>query len=158
MVRNVLILYYSQFGNTAKLASAIHQQTGADILRLQVSQGYFPDDMEETDRIFKSDNQNGRLPQIITELPELHYYDTILVGGPVWDGKVSSPIVGLLRMIRDYQGKVVPFSTGWSDTGNYQANFVAHAGKLKIADGYHVLTHTTPKYSPSSLASWLRKL
>ena len=114
MVRNVLILYYSQFGNTAKLASTIHRQTGADILRLQVSQGYFP--------------------------------------------KVSSPIVGLLRMIRDYQGKVVPFSTGWSDTGNYQANFVAHAGKLKIADGYHVLTHTTPKYSPSSLASWLRKL
>lgn len=37
MVRNVLILYYSQFGNTAKLASAIHRQTGADILRLQVS-------------------------------------------------------------------------------------------------------------------------
>lgn len=79
MVRNVLILYYSQFGNTAKLASAIHRQTGADILRLQVSQEYFPDDMEEIDRIFKSDNQNGRLPQIITELPELHYYDTILV-------------------------------------------------------------------------------
>ena len=44
MVRNVLILYYSQFGNTAKLASAIHRQTGADILRLQVSQGYFPDE------------------------------------------------------------------------------------------------------------------
>ena len=51
MVRNVLILYYSQFGNTAKLASAIHRQTGADILRLQVSQGYFPDDMEEIDSL-----------------------------------------------------------------------------------------------------------
>lgn len=46
MVRNVLILYYSQFGNTAKLASAIHRQTGADILRLQVPEGYFPDDRE----------------------------------------------------------------------------------------------------------------
>ena len=158
MVRNVLILYYSQFGNTAKLASAIHRQTGADILRLQVPEGYFPDDMEETDQIFKADNQNGRLPQIITELPTLDYYDTILVGGPVWDGKVASPIISLLRMMKDYQGKVVPFSTGWSDTGNYQADFVAQAGKLKITDGYHVLTHATPKYSPSSLASWLRKL
>lgn len=158
MVRNVLILYYSQFGNTAKLASAIHRQTGADILRLQVPRGYFPDDMEETDQIFKADNQNGRLPQIITELPALDYYDTILVGGPVWDGKVASPIISLLRMMKDYQGKVVPFSTGWSDTGNYQADFVAQAGKLKITDGYHVLTHATTKYSPSSLASWLRKL
>ena len=130
MVRNVLILYYSQFGNTAKLASAIHRQTGADILRLQVPEGYFPDDMEETDQIFKADNQNGRLPQIITELPALDYYDTILVGGPVWDGKVASPIISLLRMMKDYQGKVVPFSTGWSDTGNYQADFVAHAGKV----------------------------
>ena len=158
MVRNILILHYSQFGNTAKLASAIHRQTGADILRLQVPRGYFPDDMEATDQIFKSDNQNGRLPQIITELPALDYYDTILVGGPVWDGKVASPIISLLRMMKDYQGKVVPFSTGWSDTGNYQADFVAQAGKLKITDGYHVLTHATPKYSPSSLASWLRKL
>ena len=158
MVRNILILYYSQFGNTAKLASAIHRQTGADILRLQVPRGYFPDDMEATDQIFKSDNQNGRLPQIITELPALDYYDTILVGGPVWDGKVASPIISLLRMMKDYQGKVLPFSTGWSDTGNYQADFVAQAGKLKITDGYHVLTHATPKYSPSSLASWLRKL
>ena len=64
----------------------------------------------------------------------------------------------LLQNILLEQAILVPFSTGWSDTGNYQADFVAHAGKLKIADGYHVLTHATPKYSPSSLASWLRKL
>lgn len=161
MVRKVLILYYSQFGNTAKLASPIHHQTGADILRLQLPKDYFPEDMEKTDQIFKADNQLGKLPPITTELPDLSYYDTIMVGGPVWDGKVSSPILKLLAVLnlKGYQGKIVSFSTGWSDTGDYQSDFVAHAGKLDVAqNSYNVLTHATPKYSPNSLASWLRKL
>lgn len=158
MARKVLILYYSQFGTTAKLASMIHRQTGADILRLHVPQGYFPDDMEATDQIFKTDLKRGQLPQLITHLPSLQYYDTLLVGGPVWDGKVASPILQLLIQLKGYQGKVAPFSTGWSDTGNYQADFVAHSGKLNVTEGYHILSHATPKYSSTSLASWLRKL
>lgn len=158
MSRQVLILYYSQFDNTAKLASSIHRQTGADILRLRVPQGYFPDNMEETDKVFKRDQKTGQLPALTTKLPQLQYYDTILIGGPVWDGKVASPILRLLQMMVNYQGKVVPFSTGWSDTGNYQQDFIAHAGKLTVASGYHVLTHGKPEYSLTSLASWLRKL
>ncbi|MBB1062711.1 flavodoxin family protein [Limosilactobacillus fastidiosus] len=158
MSRKVLILYYSQFGNTAKLASAIHRRTGADILRLQVPEGYFPENMEETDQVFKRDNKAGKLPPITTKLPDLHYYDTILIGGPVWDGKVSSPILKLLQMIPHYQGKVVPFSTGWSDSRKYQNDFIMHAGKLNVTSGYHVLTHGSPQYSPTSLTSWLRKL
>ncbi|MCI1975362.1 MAG: flavodoxin [Limosilactobacillus sp.] len=158
MARNVLILYYSQFGNTAKLATSIHRETGADILRLRVPDDYFPDDMEETDKIFKRDNKLGQLPPIVTKLPNIQYYDTILIGGPVWDGKVASPVISLLKMIVNYQGKVAPFSIGWSDTGNYQADFIAHAGKLNVVSGYHVLTHATPKFSSASLASWLRKL
>lgn len=161
MVRKVLILYYSQFGNTAKLASAIHHQTGADILRLQLPEDYFPEDMEKTDQIFKADNQSGKLPPITTKLPDLSYYDTIMVGGPVWDGKVSSPILKLLSVLnlKGYQGKVVSFSTGWSDTGDYQTDFLAHSGKLNVTQhSYNVLTHAAPKYSPTTLASWLRKL
>lgn len=158
MAKQALILYYSQFENTAKLASKIHQMTGADILRIRVAAGTFPADMTTTDKIYKEQRGSNRLPQLMSQLPDLSYYDTILVGGPVWDGQLSSPIMQLLVQLQGYQGSIAPFSTGWSDTGNYQQDFLAHAGKLHVVAGYHVLTHANPRFSESTVAAWLRKL
>lgn len=158
MAKQALILYYSQFDTTAKVASHIHRLTGADILRVRVAPGIFPDDMNATDKVYRQQRASGDLPALTTKLPDLSYYDTILVGGPVWDGQISSPIMQLLGMLQGYHGMVAPFSTGWSDTGNYQQDFVAHAGKLRVGPGYHVLTHANPRFDPTSLASWLRKL
>lgn len=158
MAQQALILYYSQFGNTARLASRIHEMTGADILQVKVAPGTFPQDMEATGKIYQEQRTSNRLPHLLTELPDLSYYDDILVGGPVWNGQVSSPIMTLLTLLQGYEGKVAPFSSGWSDTGNYQQDFIAHAGKLHVLPGYHVLTHAKPKYSASGLMSWLRKL
>lgn len=158
MAQNVLILYYSHFNNTAKLATQIHQATGADILRIQVADHTFPDDMTATDDVYKKQRSTNQLPTLTTKLPPLDGYDVILIGGPVWDGQISSPIMAVLRQMQGYQGEVAPFSSGWSDTGNYQQDFVAHAGKLRVAPGYHVLTHATPKFALNTLSSWLRKL
>lgn len=158
MAQQALILYYSQFGNTARLASRIHEMTGADILQIKVAPDTFPQDMEATGGIYKAQRESNQLPHLLTKLPDLSYYDDILVGGPVWNGQVSSPIMALLNLLQGYEGKVAPFSSGWSDTGNYQQDFVAHAGKLRVLPGYHVLTHAKPKYSASGLMSWLRKL
>ncbi len=158
MAKQALILYYSQFNTTAKVASQIHQLTGADILRIRVADKTFPNDMTATDKIYQKQRASGQLPNLTTKLPDLSYYDVLLVGGPVWDRQISSPIMKLLVQLQGYQGLVAPFSTGWSDTGNYQQDFIAHAGKLTIGPGYHVLTHANPHFSPATLASWLRKL
>ena len=53
MAKQALILYYSQFGDTARLASKIHEATGADIVRIKVPDDTFPLDMEETGRIYQ---------------------------------------------------------------------------------------------------------
>lgn len=158
MAKQALILYYSQFGTTARLATNIHRATGADILQLKVPDKTFPDDMQDTDKIFQQQLRKNNLPQVTTKLPDISYYDLILLGGPVWDGKVSSPVLQTLRKLQGYQGKVAPFSTGWSDTGKYQENFIAQAGKLSVGPGYHILTHANPRYDEASLSSWLRKL
>lgn len=158
MAQQALILYYSQFGHTTKLASQIRQLTGADILRVTVPADTFPSDMSATDDTYRKQRANGHLPELTTKLPDLSYYDVLLVGGPVWDGQLSSPIMSLLNSLQGYEGRVAPFSTGWSDTGRYQADFAAHAGKLTVVSGYHILTHGQPAFSRSSLMSWLRKL
>lgn len=157
MAQQALILYYSQFGNTARLASRIHEMTGADILQIKVAPDTFPQDMEATADIYQQQRESNRLPHLVTKLPDVSYYDDILVGGPVWNGQLSSPVMALLNLLQGYEGKVAPFSSGWSDTGNYQQDFVAHAGKLHVLPGYHVLTHAKPGYSASGLMSWLRK-
>lgn len=158
MAKHALILYYSQFETTAKLASRLHQLTDADILRIKVASDVFPDDMTATDKVYQRQRTQGNLPSLAIKLPKLDYYDMILVGGPVWDGQVSSPIMQLLRQLQGYQGIIAPFSTGWSDTGNYQQDFVAHAGQLHVVEGYHVLTHANPRFSLPSVMAWLRKL
>ncbi|MBB1078697.1 flavodoxin [Limosilactobacillus sp. STM2_1] len=158
MAKQALILYYSQFDNTAKLASKICSSTGADIVRIKVTTNTFPLDMQKTDKIYQNQLANNHFPKLITTLPDLTYYDLLLVGGPVWDGQVSSPIISLLHHLQGYSGTVAPFSTGWSDTGKYQKDFVSRAGNLNVTTGYHILTHGTPSFSPKTLSSWLRKL
>lgn len=158
MAKQALILYYSQFNHTAKLASKIHQVTGADIVQIKVADDVFPADMQETDKIYQAQRTQKALPRLIIKLPDLSYYDLVLVGGPVWDEQVASPIMALLQQMQGYQGKVAPFSTGWSSTGNYQQDFTTQAGKLHVTGGYHILTHGTPGFSQKTLFSWLRKL
>ncbi|MBC8744736.1 flavodoxin [Lactobacillus sp. Marseille-P7033] len=158
MARQALILYYSQFDNTAKLAGQIHEATSADIVRVKVAANVFPLDMQETGRIYQQQRKNHDLPKLVTDIPNLAYYDLLLIGGPVWDEKVASPILSLLQQLQSFNGEVAPFSTGWSETGNYQQDFINHAGKLNVTDGYHILTHGTPAFNQKSLFSWLRKL
>lgn len=157
MAQEALILYYSQSGNTARLAGKIRQLTGADILRVQPVSP-FPSGMEETDRVYKRQRRQNRLPELANRFPDFNYYDVILVGGPVWDGQLSTPIMAVLNRLQGFGGQVAPFSTGWSDNGNYQQDWRAHAGKLHLLPGYHVLTHGRPRYDQASLMSWLRKM
>lgn len=158
MAKQALILYYSQFGNTARLASKIHEATGADIVRIKVPDDTFPLDMEETGKIYQQQLKTYAFPKLVTTLPDLSYYDLILVGGPVWNEKVSSPIIALLQQLQEFTGKIAPFSTGWSDIGDYQEDFINYAGKLNVTSGYHILTHGSPAFNKKSLFSWLRKL
>ena len=158
MAKQALILYYSQFGDTAKLASKIHEATGADIVRIKVPDDTFPLDMEETGRIYQQQLKTHAFPKLVTTLPDLSYYDLILVGGPVWNGGVVSPIIDLLQQIQKFTGKIAPFSTCWSNTGDYQEDFINYAGKLNVTPGYHILTHGSTAFNEKSLFSWLRKL
>ena len=147
MAKQALILYYSQFGDTARLASKIHEATGADIVRIKVPDDTFPLDMEETGRIYQQQLKTHAFPKLVTTLPDLSYYDLI-----------ASPIIDLLQQIQKFTGKIAPFSTGWSNTGDYQEDFINYAGKLNVTPGYHILTHGSPAFNEKSLFSWLRKL
>lgn len=158
MVKQALIVYYSQFNNTTKLAKLIQDATKAPALRLHVADSVYPNNMEATGRIYQKQLTQHQLPTLTNSLPKLNQYDVILVGGPVWNDNVAAPVIEFLRTIQGYQGLIAPFSTAWSDSDHYQKNFVKWAGRLQVADGFHVTTHGSRQFKANNLAAWLRKL
>ena len=158
MVKQALIVYYSQFNNTTKLAKLIQDATKAPALRLHVADSVYPNNMEATGRIYQKQLMQHQLPTLTNSLPKLNQYDVILVGGPVWNGNVAAPVIEFLRTIQGYQGLIAPFSTAWSDSDHYQANFVNWAGPLQVADGFHITTHGSHQFKANNLAAWLRQL
>lgn len=158
MAQQALIVYYSQFNNTTKLAKLIQDATKAPALRLRVADSVYPNNMEATGRIYQQQLKQRQLPILINSVPQLNQYDVVLVGGPVWNGNVAAPVIEYLKTIQGYQGLIAPFSTAWSDSDDYQANFIKWAGRLQVTDGFHVTTHGSHQFKANNLAAWLRKL
>lgn len=156
MAQQALIIYFSQFNHTTKLAKIMQDATGASALRIKVATNIYPRNREEINQIYRAQKYRRKWPQLTNDLPRLKSYDVLLVGGPVWNGDVAAPVISFLNQIQDFTGIVAPFSTADKDTGKYQANFKHWAGKLNVVTGYHI-TANHPADS-RSLANWLRRL
>ncbi|MFC6207217.1 flavodoxin [Levilactobacillus tongjiangensis] len=119
----VLIVDYSWSGTTAKMAAALQQVTGAQLVNLTVAPTTFGSDMYATADIANQQLASGQLPQLTNSLPDLSQFDTILVGGPVWSAKVSTPVRTFLGKLKNYKGTVAPFYTDAGTPGGYEADF-----------------------------------
>lgn len=94
MPKKTLVAYYSWSGTTARLAKQIQQQIpGSDILEITVPEGTFSSDMNQTADIAKEQIAKKDFPKLTNALPQLSNYDVILIGGPVWSGTPSTPLV-----------------------------------------------------------------
>lgn len=123
----VLIVYYSESGNTKAVAENIAEETGGDLLELVPTDVYTSDDLNWTNknsRVSKEHN-NPDLRDV-----ELTYntvdnwddYDTVFVGYPIWWGIAAWPVNSFVQL-NDFTGKtVIPFATstssGLGDSGD----------------------------------------
>lgn len=135
MATKVLIVDYSWSGNTAKLATALQRVTGATQVELTVPAGTFPQDMYATSDVANQQLASGDLPELTSELPDLTQFDTILVGGPVWSGKVATPVRRLLRQLATYTGTLAPFYTDAGTPGDYEADFANLVPQANVVPG-----------------------
>lgn len=105
---NVLVVYYSRTGHTGQLAHAIAGVAGWEIeavadlrSRLGVG-GYLRSGYEATFR---------RLAAIATTENDPALYDLVVIGTPIWNSSVSSPIRTWLEQHRQRLRNVAFFST-----------------------------------------------
>lgn len=136
MPKKTLVAYYSWSGTTARLAKQIQQQIpGSDILEITVPEGTFSSDMNQTADIAKEQIAKKDFPKLTNALPQLSNYDVILIGGPVWSGTPSTPLVSFLNSIQGFSGKIAPFYTDAGGFEVYEKNFKDLAGSLDVLPG-----------------------
>ncbi|KRN02299.1 hypothetical protein FD13_GL001976 [Levilactobacillus senmaizukei DSM 21775 = NBRC 103853] len=155
MTAKTLILDYSWSGTTAKMATALQAVTGADKLDLTVASGTFGDTMNATADIANEQRSAGDFPTLTTSLPNLNDYQTLLIGGPVWSGKVSTPIRTLLNQLGDFSGVVAPFYTDAGTPGGYEDEFESRLTKAQFVPGIG-MTAGDLRHADEQLVGWWR--
>ena len=79
----VLVVYFSQSGNTQKLAKLISDRVGGDFVRIETVQTY-PTEYNELADFAKNERDNNIKPELKDLEIDIDDYDTIFIGYPIW--------------------------------------------------------------------------
>lgn len=106
----MLVLYYSQTGNTKAVAMEIANRLGADFEEI-VPVELYDGDFQATIERGKKELDEGAFPEIQPLKADPKKYDVVFIGFPVWFGTYAPPIATFLSQV-DLDGKkLVPFCT-----------------------------------------------
>ena len=110
MSDHILIVFFSHYGNTQRIADLIHELTGGTILRIEAERPY-PDAYNAVIDQAKHEIHEGFKPSIIPSQVDLDPYTTIFIGSPNWWSTIAPPVATFLEA-NDLSDKViVPFCT-----------------------------------------------
>ena len=162
----ILVVYYSWSGNTRVVAERVARSLGADIHEIRTVKTYPKDGYETSDEATR-ELESGRLPELAGAPPDLSRYGAVIIGAPVWNARLPTPVAAFLRQT-DLSGKRVwSFSTSM---GSGIAGFREDLKKLArnpIAIGGHIDVRFPGNYSPGAfgegeldgkLADWIRAI
>lgn len=134
----VLVLYYSQTGNTEAVAQQIVTALGADAEEIVAVQPY-DGNFEETIQRCMREREEGILPQIQPVQAKIADYDIVFLGFPVWFGTCAMPVLTCLGEIDLAGKKVVPFCTfGSGGLQSSTADIVSKQPQADVLSGYGV--------------------
>ena len=153
----ILVLYFSQSGNTEAVANIIHNEVGGDIVKLETEQTYPSDYNELVDYAQKEQKQNAR-PELKTKIRNIDQYDTIFLGYPNWWGDMPMPIYTFLDNY-DLSGKTIaPFIThGGSGLSGTPNKIQKEEPNATVTDGLSV-SGSNAKNSQSTVKNWLSEI
>jgi flavodoxin len=129
MSKNILIAYYSQSGNTAKLANIIHAAVGGTLLDIGADTG-----------------------------SSVAAYDTVFVGTPNWAATLSDPVKNYLSKT-DLTGKtVVPFCThGMGGLQNVAADITSLCPHSTVLPSF-AIKGVEVDTAPEKVKAWLSQI
>ena len=150
-----LICYFSCSGNTKKVAENIKTIMGGDLFEIEPVDEYTEEDLDWTNDNSRSSiemkDKNSR-PKIQNKLENLEFYDTIILGFPIWWYTYPSIISTFLEE-NDLSGKkIYVYATSGSSTiDSAYNNLVTNYPNLNFVSGLRL----TPN-SINELDDWLK--
>ncbi len=110
----VLVVYFSETGNTKQIAERLSKELSADMIELEPVVPYSKN-YDEVVKVGQEEVERGYQPELKPLTVDVNHYERIIVGTPTWWYKMASPVLTFLSE-NDFSGKiVVPFMTnaGW---------------------------------------------
>ena len=106
--KKILIVYYSNIGNTKSIAESIRFIVGGDIKQIELIEKY-PNNIFTMSKLIRKQMKEGVLPQINNI--DISNYDIIFVGSPIWNFSVSLPVKAFLKNNNFENKTLIPFFT-----------------------------------------------
>ena len=154
---NVLIVYFSQTGNTETVANIIHDNVGGDIVKLETTEAY-PSDYDELVDYAQQEQQEDARPELSTVIENIEQYDTIFLGYPNWWGDMPMAIYTFLDTY-DLSGKTIaPFIThGGSGLSGTPENIQEEELNASVTEGL-AIDGDEASDSTEDVVEWLNSL
>lgn len=106
--KKILIVYYSNCGNTKNIAENLHSVIGGDLREIQPIEKY-PKNIFTMSKLIRKQMKDDYIPQI--EGVDISDYDIIFAGSPVWNFSISLPLKSFLRNNQFENKTIIPFFT-----------------------------------------------
>lgn len=153
----VLVVYFSETGNTQKLAQEIYEQVGGDFRRIEPVIPY-PTGSELYDYTKEERDEDAR-PEFKDLNIDIDDYDYIFVGYPMWWYTLPMMMYTFFDTY-DFSGKtIIPFNTheGSGDGGTYETikEFEPNA---TVLDGLPIRGGDMSKDQTDTVKEWLKGL
>ena len=154
---NVLIVYFSQTGNTETVANIIHDNVGGDIVKLETTEAY-PSNYDELVDYAQQEQQEDARPELSTVIENIEQYDTIFLGYPNWWGDMPMAIYTFLDTY-DLSGKTIaPFIThGGSGLSGTPENIQEEELNATVTEGL-AIDGDEASDSSEDVVEWLTSL
>lgn len=152
-----LVVYFSWSGNTRVVANTIQDLTGYDMVEIEVEEPYSSVYNEVTARA-RQELDNDIRPALVTRVENMDEYDTLIVGTPIWSGRLAPPVKSFLAMYDLAGKKIAPFCThGGSGTARSVNNIRSVCPDSEILQSLAVLGSRKAN-SRSEVERWLKTI
>lgn len=149
-----LVIYFSVYGSTKKVAEELAAQTGADVQEIEPAVPYDGnrDHYDALLKVAEREHDTNARPAIKNEL-NIDDYDTIYIGYPMWCYTFPMIIYTLFDQY-DFSGKtIIPFNThmGSGDGGTYQTIRKLEPN-ANVVDGFPVQMQEAENHTASAVS------
>ncbi len=154
---NILVAYFSHYGNTRVIATQIHESVGGNICEI-ISVNQYPGEYDEVVEQARKELKEEYKPKLKTKAENMESYNVVFVGSPNWWGTIPRPVATFLSAY-NFSGKTIaPFCTHeGSRLGRIVTDITKLCPQSTILDGLAVRGSVVKK-AQNAVSEWLRKI